>query len=406
MRIAIVHSYPVHSRAVGGTTRVHALVRHLAARHEVIVLTHRTIDEEESVAAERELAEIGVVQRCYARPPASWLTKARWAIGREPYFVAHNRNPALVAAAAAFDRERKFDVAHLELSLLEPALDGFGPHVARVLAEQELMSLSIERLRAVDFRHKSAYQHYITFELPRIRRFETQALRRFDHRFAITDVEAARMREASGCAVEVLPHVVDTRLFGPGDAPASAMRVLFVGNYRHHPNVEAVFWLMERVWPTVRARLPAATVSLVGPGLDAVRADALRRLGADVPGRVEDLVACYLDAAVFANPVLSGGGMRGKILEAFACAIPVVSTSVGLEGTAGEDGVHWRRADSPDAFAAALVALLRSPDDRAAMGSEARTLVEARYDVRRVLARVEEVFESVVAARRRREIAA
>ncbi len=406
MRIAIVHAYPVHSRAVGGTTRVYAMVRHLAARHEVLVLTHRHGDAEEAEAAERELAGLGVVQRCLPRPPSSWLTKAGWALGREPYYVAHNRNPALRAALEGFDREQPLDVVHLELSLLEPLTAGLGPHVARVLAEQESMSLAIERLRGVEFRHKSPYQHYITLELPRVRRFESEVLRRFDRLFAITELEAERMRAASGRPVDVLPHVVDTQAFTPAQVPARTPTVLFVGNYRHHPNVEAVHWLTERVWPAVRARMPSATLSLVGPGLEAAQAGALRSLGAAVLGRVEDLAGCYREAAVFANPVLSGGGMRGKILEAFASGLPVVSTGVGLEGAAGENGVHWCRADAPDAFAERLVELLGDPARRAAIGRAARTLVEAQYDVRAVLARLEAAFESALRARRRRESAA
>lgn len=399
MKIAVVHPYPVHSRAVGGTTRVNALVRHLAARHRVFVLTHAG-EREETEHAARESAEIGVVQRAFARPTAGWLAKARRAVGRTPYFVAHNRSPELEAALGALDREHGLDVVHVELATLEPLLRAVGAACARTLAEQELMSLAIARLRAVDFRHKSAYQHYIGLELARVRRFEAAALLRFDRLFAITREEAARMTEASGRLVDVLPHVVDTAVFRPAREPARAPAVLFVGNYGHHPNVEAVFWLMERIWPRVRAAVPEATVALVGPGLDAARAGALRALGADVTGRVEDLVARYGSAAVFANPVLSGGGMRGKVLEAFACGVPVVSTSVGLEGASGEDDVHWRRADTPEAFAGALIALLRDEAARRVQAEHARRLVEERYDVRVVMARLEHAFADASAARR------
>ena len=104
---------------------------------------------------------------------------------------------------------------------------------------------------------------------------------------------------------------------------------------------------------------------------------------------------------MFANPVLGWRHAR-QDPRSVCLRASVVSTGVGLEGTAGDDGVHWRRADAPEAFAAALVALLRDPEGRAAMGKQARQLVETRYDARCVLVRVTDVFESVAAARRRR----
>jgi hypothetical protein len=133
-----------------------------------------------------------------------------------------------------------------------------------VLAEQELMSISIERLRAVPSRHKNAYQRYITRRIPRIRAFESEVLRHFDRLFGITEGEAARMAELSGREVGVLPHVVDTRRFTPSTSPTASRCILFVANYRHQPNIEAVFWLMERVWPLVPARA-GARVRLVDP---------------------------------------------------------------------------------------------------------------------------------------------
>jgi polysaccharide biosynthesis protein PslH len=402
VRIAVVHPYPVHHRAVGGTTRVYALVRHLALRNDVEVFTHAHGDREEEERAIGELRELGVVQHVIPRPADSWLKKARWALQRSPYFVNHNRNPALETMLAKCDRERPFDVAHVEFGFLEPLLEGLGGGCARVLAEQELMSVAIERLRGVSGRHKSAYERYIAFELPRIRSFEAAWMHRFDRLFGITDGEAARMAEVSGRQVDVLPHVVDTRVFTPGDGTPVRPSVLFVGNYHHKPNVEAAFWLTEQVWPSVQSRVPEATLRLVGPGLDAGRRAALEGLGAEVAGRVEDLVGAYRASMVFANPIRSGGGMRGKVLEAFACGVPVVSTAIGLEGVAAEPGDDCERADEPGRFADAIVRLLGDPAHRDALAQRARTVVCERYDVRSVMERLEQAFEEAREVRRAR----
>lgn len=402
MRIAIVHPYPVHRRAVGGTTRVYALVRHLAARHEVHVFAHSQGDAEEEQQAIRELAEFGVVQRVIPRPSSSWFAKARWAVDRLPYFVHYNRSPILEAALAELDRERGLDVAHLEFGFLEPLLGGLSHHCARVLAEQELMSVHIDRLRRVPGRHKSAYEYYVSLELPRVRAFEARALRHFDRLFGITEGDAARMAKVSGKSVEVLPHVVDTHVFTPGEAAPRRPCVLFVGNYDHKPNVDAAFWLMEQIWPAVRRQVPEATVRLVGPGLDAERRTALERLGAEVAGRVEDLVGAYRDAAVFANPIRAGGGMRGKVLEAFACGLPVVSTAIGLEGVAARPGEACESADEAERFAAAIVRLLGDPAACRALASRAHALVVEQYDVRVVMGRLENAFEEAHELRRAR----
>jgi glycosyltransferase involved in cell wall biosynthesis len=402
MRIAIVHPYPVHRRAVGGTTRVYALVRHLAARHEVHVFAHAQGNPEEEQQAIRELGEFGVVQRVIPRPSSSWFAKARWAVDRLPYFVHYNRSPMLEAALAELDRERGLDVAHLEFGFLEPLLGGLSHHCARVLAEQELMSVHIDRLRTVPGRHKSAYEYYVSLELPRVRAFEARALRRFDRLFGITEGDAARMAAVSGKSVEVLPHVVDTRVFTPGEAPPKRPCVLFVGNYDHKPNVDAAFWLMEQIWPAVRRHVPGATVRLVGPGLDTERRTALERLGAEVAGRVEDLVGAYREAVVFANPIRAGGGMRGKVLEAFACGVPVVSTGIGLEGVAARPGEACERADEAELFAAAIVRLLGDPAACRALASRAHALVAEHYDARLVMARLENAFEEAHEFRRAR----
>ncbi len=402
MRIAIVHPYPVSSRAVGGTTRIWLLVEHLAGRHELRVLTHASGDQRADREAIAELARLGVEQRVLERPRASTTRKLSWALGAHPYFVGYNRNPALEAALCELDAQGGLDVVHVEFAYLAPLLEGLGPRPARVLAEQETMSVMIDRLRAVPAHSRSIYQRYLARQLAGVRRFEGEALRGFDRAFAINPGEAAALARLAGRPVDVLPHVVRAASFSPPQQEPADASLLFVGNYAHDPNRHAIHWLAEHVWPAVRSALPGVRLDVVGPHLPDDERAALVAQGAQVLGRVEDLAGAYRRAAVVVNPIRSGGGMRGKVLEAFASGRPVVSTWLGMEGIAAEDGVHFDLADEPERFAAAVVALLRDPERRRALGQRARDLVLRLYDAPVVLGRLEQAFAEAVDERRTR----
>jgi glycosyltransferase involved in cell wall biosynthesis len=402
VKVAIVHPYPVSSRAVGGTTRVQMLARYLAARHEVRIFTHASDDDEQDRRAIEAMAEIGVEQRVFARPAATVGRKLAWALGRAPYYVGHNRNPELEAALCALDADGALDVVHLEFAYLAPLLSGLGPRPARILAEQETMSLMIERLHGVPSRRLSFYQLYLSRQLESVRRFESDVLREFDRAFAISADEAAALAKVAGREVPVLPHVVDAAAFSPPAEEPREPIALFVGNYAHDPNRHAILWFCEEVWPRVLAAVPEAKLHVVGPYLPPSEALEVGRLGATVLGRVEDLAACYRRAAVFVNPIVSGGGMRGKVLEAFASGRPVVSTTLGMEGIAATSGVECDVADDPAELAPAVVALLRDGERRRARGAAARALVERLYDAPGVFARLEAAYEEAVGERQAR----
>jgi glycosyltransferase involved in cell wall biosynthesis len=400
VRITIVHPYLVHAGAVGGTTRVFRLVRYLAERHSVEVLTHASGDPAADRAAAAELAGFGVSHRTFARPRATARRKVSWMLSPEPYFVGHNWNPALAAYLGERDRAGELDVVHVEFAYLAPHLARLGPRPARILAEQETMSLMIERLRAVPRTFLSAYQLYIARELHAVRRFERTVLPRFDRAFAITPTEAAIFGAILGRHASVLPHVVDAKGFSPPEQEPAWPTCLFVGNFTHDPNRHALRWLLDEVWPSVRRQLPSVRLEVVGPGVLAEDRSVAEREGATVLGHVENLAACYRRASVFLNPIRSGGGMRGKVLEAFASGRPVVSTWLGMEGIAAADGVQFDAADDPADFAAAVRRLLDDPALRRARGEQARRLVEERYDAPRVFSRLEAAYAAAVAERR------
>jgi glycosyltransferase involved in cell wall biosynthesis len=184
------------------------------------------------------------------------------------------------------------------------------------------------------------------------------------------------------------------------------MRILLVSQIvpwplalHYPPNVDGIRWLAREVLPHARRALPAVTLTIAGPRPPRdLLALARRQPGVvHVTGRVPDLAPYVARAGVVAVPVRVGAGMRVRILEAFARGAPVVTTTVGLEGIEAEPGRDVLVADTAEAFAAALVRVLRDPGLAAEIGARGRRLAEARYDWRVALAGLDRVYPAPAA---------
>src|SRR5256714_13526301 len=117
-------------------------------------------------------------------------------------------------------------------------------------------------------------------------------------------------------------------------------------------------------------------------------------------GFVEDVREPLSRYAIFVCPILSGSGVRVKLLEAFAAGIPVVSTRVGAEGLATKDGEFCALADDPAEFASRTLALLRDPETAAAMAERARGEVVANWDMAAITRRLVESYREIVKEKR------
>ncbi|HYO80167.1 MAG TPA: glycosyltransferase [Bryobacteraceae bacterium] len=177
--------------------------------------------------------------------------------------------------------------------------------------------------------------------------------------------------------------------------------MLFLGSFRHLPNQEALSWFVREVLPLVLKDVPEATLVVVGS--DPPPRHSLPDLGQaiELRGFVPDAREPLAECAVFVCPILSGSGMRVKLLEAFAAGIPVVSTTVGAEGLASEDGKFCALADDPRVFARRTIALLRGETDGSAMALRARQHVEHTRDMRAITRAMVEQFQNDIQLRRR-----
>jgi glycosyltransferase involved in cell wall biosynthesis len=117
-------------------------------------------------------------------------------------------------------------------------------------------------------------------------------------------------------------------------------------------------------------------------------------------GFVEDVREPLARYSLFVCPILSGSGVRVKLLEAFAAGIPVVSTRVGAEGLAVKDGEFCALADDPEGFAARVTALLRDPEKAAEMALRARDEVTANWDMAAITRKLVESYGELVRGKR------
>jgi glycosyltransferase involved in cell wall biosynthesis len=157
--------------------------------------------------------------------------------------------------------------------------------------------------------------------------------------------------------------------------------MLFLGSFRHLPNLEALDWFTRKVLPRVFERSPEARLVIVGA--DPPPKHSLPDLGEriELRGFVEDVREPLSRYAVFVCPILSGSGMRVKLLEAFAAGIPVVSTKLGAEGLTDKDGEVCSLADSPDEFAEKIAQLFTDTAKAAQLAGRARERVVATRDM-------------------------
>ncbi len=402
--LVVDRSVPV-SMTQGNELIARHLFRRLRQRHRLTFLA--AIDPAAAVEGppEEALAElfdvVHLVPRASRTPALAgaldpylgrWpLVRGRRSLGpMSPAFGSRFRD-ALHALLAA----ERFDVIHTR-QLPTAAYTARLPHPARLLELIDSETLAARR----DLRGGPRQLARRAIATP----LEGALASRFDVVTAVAEPDAEELRRlARGTRVVVVPNGVDADWFRParaddervpaaavdanlsageqsGERSADAARsIAFVGAMSFPPNVDAARRFARDVLPLVRAQLPDAVLRIVGrdptPGVTELGGMP----GVDVVGSVPDVRPYLWGADVVVIPMVSGGGIKNKLLEAMATARPVVVTSLATGGAPVADGRELRIADGPRAFADTVVELLCDPAQRSRLARAAREFVVRRF---------------------------
>ncbi len=206
---------------------------------------------------------------------------------------------------------------------------------------------------------------------------ERRWLPRYTWVLAVSEADAGAVRATAPSArVLVYPNAIPA---APQPPRAEEDVMVFTGNMEYHPNVGAVRFFRREIWPLLRERWPELVWRLVGKNPAAVARYTAGDSRIETLGPVDDAVRELARAKLAVVPLLAGSGVRFKILEAWAAATAVVSTTLGAEGLDARDGEHLLLADSAPAFAEAVSHLLANPQDRQRLGMAGRALLEKEY---------------------------
>lgn len=384
----------------GAALRNWGLIAHLASRHRVSLLSFLAPGQDPLPAPplSRACARIETVPQ----PQRSLTRRLRdLLLTPLPDMALRLESEAFRRLLAEWLAQEPFDGVHIEGIELAPYLDvieAARPRPFIVFDDHNCEYLLQKRAFLTDLTnplrwHGAAYS-FIQWQ--RLRRYETDVCRRADHVAAVSEADALALRRlAADFRLIVVPNGIDTAVYRPDIAPVPGMgeaALVFTGTMDFRPNVDAVLWFARRVLPRIRQAIPQAHLWIVGQRPHR-RLEPLRGNPAvTLTGQVEDVRPYIAGAAVYVAPLRMGGGTRLKLLEAMALERAVVATSLGAEGFPVTNGRELVLADDPLQFASAVIALLRQPDRRTAMGRAARLFVQDHYDWKALISRLEAIY--------------
>lgn len=316
-----------------------------------------------------------------------------WLCG-ESYHVKRFISKDFSAKLRVILQEEEFDVVHVESVFLTPYL----PLIRKYSnAPVFLRAHNVEHLiwkRVAQSERNPLKRSYLKHLSLTLRAYECEHVNEYDGVIPITNKDAAVLREL-GCRkpMEAIPFGVQ-----PADVasvPVEPNTLYHLGSMDWIPNQEGVQWFLDKVWPKVHQMLPQLTLYLAGRKMPEEMMN-LHVEGVRVVGEVPDAMAFMASKQINVVPLLSGSGIRVKIIEALSAGKVVVTTSIGAEGINYTDGKDLLIADTPDQFVEQLQRCVENAEFCNEVSRNAINLVLHEYDNTLLTERLLQFYQRVL----------
>ncbi len=275
-------------------------------------------------------------------------------------------------------------------------------HVAEIPKILDLIDVDSEKWRLYAKCHGFPLSWLYRLEANRLAAYEDEMTRLFDHAALVSETEAELLRaRVKDRPVAVVSVGVDFEYYAPepplADGEPVPKTIVFTGMMDYFPNVDAVCYFCEEIFPRVREDLPEARFTIVGRNPTSAVRKLENQPGVEVTGEVPDVRPYVGKAGVSVAPFRLARGLQTKILESMALAVPVVGTLRAFQGLRATESDGVRMAAEPAEFAKQVVGLLTDADLRRECSSAARRYVETNHQWNDINAKLEALLTDELA---------
>ncbi len=399
MKILIITNFVPYPPTTGAGLRVFNLLKHISQRHEVHLLSlfNPWRSEDQGVAhLETLCAQVEVISRRPRSRLENWRRLLWGTLRGESRRNVLDYFEGMAERIRELTEDEHFDVVQIHHTHMAPYVKAISPtnHCCKIWFLHNVAHVQFQRMMLVERDWRVKQKLFLNWLLAK--RATLKYARLFDTCIAVSEIDRDFLKQdVPDLNVVALPGGVDIEDYPFLAEQSQTPSLLYVGNMHYPPNVDAVIFFCEEIFPLIKHQVPDVKLLIVGKDPRG-SVQALASEDVVVTGYVESVIPYYQQSLVSVVPLRAGGGTRLKIPEAMALGCPVVSTTVGCEGLSVTHGENILIADAPADFATQTVRLLQDEALRQRIAVNGRRLVETTYDWRAVAQRLMWVYEQVV----------
>jgi len=293
-------------------------------------------------------------------------------------------------------QKKEYDIVHLDGLHLSPYVETIRQHSkAKVVMRAHNVEYMIWERVAMNgsIWPKSAYLKLLA---KRLKKYEAQRLNVYDMLVAITPEDSKIFKE-DGCniPVTVCPAGLDLDQYKVDKTKIESMSLFHLGALDWVPNQQGIKWFLSEVWPKVNSKFPELKFYIAGRNMPKNLLN-MNLQNVEVVGEVESAIDFMNSKSIMVVPLLSGSGMRIKIVEGLALEKAIVTTSIGAEGINYEDGKNLLIANNPDEFVTQIERLIADREMVNDLGANARKLIENEYSNFKLVESLVEEYKKMI----------
>ena len=380
--------FPLHS---GGQIRSYNLLKNLSKKHQVTLFSFIRSSTEKKYIKElkKHCHKVKVFKRRKAWDPRNIILSA---LTPYPFLVSIYLSSSVKKAVAKELNSQTYDLIHAETFYVMPNLPN-SVSLPTLLVEQTIEYLVYQRF--IENSKLFFLKPLLYFDVFKIKFWEKHYWQKATRLVAMSVSDKNMMsKSVKHKKVDVVANGVDVEHFNKVKPQKPTIpTILFVGNFKWLPNKDAAKFLVTKIWPKIKEKLPQAKLWIVGRNPTPDIINLSQRGSINITGDIDDIRTAFSRSHLMLAPIRNGRGTKYKVLEAMASRVPVVTTRLGIEGIKAKDSVIV--AESADNLASNTIKVLTNPKLAESMAKEAQAIVYQSYNWQSISRKLDQIYKQL-----------